>query len=877
MVALVPMVGLQFFAFRELTRERDAVDAAATANQQLELLAHAGALVAPLYAEYVATLGIARAEATGIPRNDIEPTIGVDFVRILDQARAQFDLAEIRLERAVESLGDTSAAAQLDALQSACDELDRMRAAFDGGSVDPADVDRAYTAVVAALESIHAEALAVLSTTAVTVPLRNILGEVEQLLVTLRYGTTELRMFAEAATLGSVAPQAVEMLKTAGAFDGALDRLGSKLTPELRLELDEFMSSQAFVDLERYRPDFIGLVMVAEMEGTPIFGQPDALEAIVGLMLSSFERLRRLQDLADSVLDSAVERSVAIEAQADQRRSRAVGMMAYAAVISLVLLVWVLRSILRPLRQLTRQARQVRDGDLALTPAKPTGPTDVRVVMRTFDDMVSTLRAYDQQLRRLADGDTDLQVSVPGPLGDALQRSVNHLAEVTQRLQQSEAAATMQARTDALTGLANRTMALERLAQMALEARTTGRNGAIVFLDLDGFKSVNDSEGHAEGDHILGEIGRRLRVTYPEYLVARIGGDEFVVLVPDEADRERVVGLAGDLITLISQPCVGTSGRLYTLTASAGVAIVDGKHDPLTSIAQADSAVYHAKELGRSRVEVFDSKLAHEIEDRAEMALTMRQGLAAGQFFLALQPIIDVATGHPVGAEALLRWRRPGFGEILPNDFIPIAERTDVIMDLERWVLEQAVGILRDWRIDPATAHLRLAVNISGRHIIDGRLASLLDALCRRAMIDPSLLDLEITETHLVADVARAGAVVDDLRQQGVHVAIDDFGTGYSSMGYLHRLTVDTLKIDRVFVAGMCDDRLDRSIVELLLRLGDSLGMHVVAEGVDSQEKLDALREMGCHLAQGFHIARPMPVADATTWLRDRSIAVTNS
>ncbi|HAP75393.1 MAG TPA: hypothetical protein DCR14_04860, partial [Acidimicrobiaceae bacterium] len=178
---------------------------------------------------------------------------------------------------------------------------------------------------------------------------------------------------------------------------------------------------------------------------------------------------------------------------------------------------------------------------------------------------------------------------------------------------------------------------------------------------------------------------------------------------------------------------------------------------------------------------------------------------------------------------------------------------------------------------DPATAHLRLAVNISGRHIIDGRLASLLDALCRRAMIDPSLLDLEITETHLVADVARAGAVVDDLRQQGVHVAIDDFGTGYSSMGYLHRLTVDTLKIDRVFVAGMCDDRLDRSIVELLLRLGDSLGMHVVAEGVDSQEKLDALREMGCHLAQGFHIARPMPVADATTWLRDRSIAVTNS
>jgi EAL domain-containing protein (putative c-di-GMP-specific phosphodiesterase class I) len=275
-------------------------------------------------------------------------------------------------------------------------------------------------------------------------------------------------------------------------------------------------------------------------------------------------------------------------------------------------------------------------------------------------------------------------------------------------------------------------------------------------------------------------------------------------------------------------------------------------------------------------VEVFDERLSQVIEDRAEMTLTMRQALAERQFSLRLQPIIDVSTSMPIGAEVLLRWDRPGLGEIGPSDFIPIAERSGVIVDLETWVLEQAIGILREWRLEPTTARMRLAVNISGRHIVEGNLAPLIDELCRRANVDPTLIDLEITETHLVADIARAGSVVDELRSQGINVAIDDFGTGYSSMSYLHRLTVDTLKIDQVFVAGMCDNRLDRTIVELLLRLGDSLGMTVVAEGVDNEQKLVLLRELGCPWAQGFHIAKPMSIADATRWLRQQEALATS-
>ncbi|HAN35062.1 MAG TPA: hypothetical protein DCQ52_06315 [Acidimicrobiaceae bacterium] len=269
-------------------------------------------------------------------------------------------------------------------------------------------------------------------------------------------------------------------------------------------------------------------------------------------------------------------------------------------------------------------------------------------------------------------------------------------------------------------------------------------------------------------------------------------------------------------------------------------------------------------------MEVYDARLARDIEERADMALTMRQGITGNQFSLRLQPIIDIATKEPVGAEALLRWNRPGIGEVGPNDFIPIAERTGVILDLDAWVLEQSVGILREWQQHPLTTGLRMAVNISGRNIVDGSLSPLLARLCERAEVDPSLIDLEITETHLVADVARASSVVDDLRRQGIKVAIDDFGTGYSSMSYLHQLTVDTLKIDQVFINGICDSDLDRTIVELLLRLGDSLGLKVVAEGVDSEDKLIELARMGCPMAQGFYIARPMSIADATVWLRQQ-------
>jgi len=864
------MIGMQVFAFREVQTHRRAAAAAAKVSAQVEMLQQAGQILVPLYIEFTATDGVSQAAAQGIERDALSAITSVDYLGLVRTARVDLDagLDELvaRWPNQLLANGNTLGVEMADIRA----ELVEVRAGFDVEAIDVTVADSVFERLIALLNEVNNQSREVFDTSASTNELVRLGNETGQLLDALGYATQELHLFAETGIANGDTSKVVSALQAAGALDGSLVQLRNMLSPERRAALDVVTDSVSFKEVNASLPAWATSMERVEITGVPVIEDSDTVRAIVNLLTSSFARLEVLQKYAANFLEEEVQIANDVRTRASNARHNAIIVMIASIAISLLLLGLLLLSILRPLRRLVRQSRQVGDGDLALAPMKPTGPTDIRVVMRTFNEMVTTLRAYDAQVRRLALGETQIDRTLPGPLGDTLRQSVSHLAAVTSRLHASEAAANLQARTDALTGLANRTAALEQLARLSMQARLDHASSAVVFLDLDGFKSVNDTQGHAEGDRILGEIGGRLRAACPDKLVARIGGDEFIVLVDNVTDQDEVMQLAHHLIDIVSAPCSGSGGQLFTISASAGVAMVDGAREPLDSIAQADSAVYHAKESGRGRVEVYNERLAREIEDRADMALTMRQALLNDQFSLKLQPIIDIATKEPVGAEALLRWNRPGIGEVGPAEFIPIAERTGVILDIDAWVLEHAVDILKDWQHDRLTAGLRVAVNISGRHIIDGTLSPLLRTLCDRAGVNPAMLDLEITETHLVADVARASAVVDDLRRQGVKVAIDDFGTGYSSMGYLHQLTVDTLKIDRVFVAGMCDNTLDRTIVELLLRLGDSLGLKVVAEGVDSEQKLNELAALGCPWAQGFYIARPMPISDATTWLRQQ-------
>ncbi len=873
-VVLVPVLGLQIFAYREVQAHRNEAQSAAEVRAQVAILQRGGQLIVPLYVEYTATDGVTRAESLGIDRTALATATDIDYLGLVADARVELDQGLDELVAAGSGVVVSSGATLDDEAQSIREQLAQVRNAFDARQQVAADVDAVFTRMIALLDELDTRGHEVFDS-ATTSELAKVGAETGLLLDALGYATTELHLLAKAGMSGGNRDAVIGAVEAGGAFDSSLAGLRAIIAPLRRPAFDEATQDSSFVAVHTSLPIWAARMLRSSDADAQIIDSNSLLSSIVNLLTASFDRLNGLQTYADTFLAEEVGIADIIQAEAEDNQHNALVVMLAAIGISLLLLGLVLLSILRPLRRLTRQSQQVVEGDLALAAVKPTGPTDIRVVMRTFNEMVSTLRAYDAQVRRLALGDTQIDHTLPGRLGDTLRQSVAHLAAVTSKLHASQAAANIQARTDSLTGLANRTAAFEHLAVLSSQARLDKVRSAVVFLDLDGFKSVNDTQGHAEGDRILSEIGARLRTACPDQLVARIGGDEFIVLVNGVSDHDEVTTLARRLIEIVSAPCTGSGGQLFAISASAGVAFVDGTRDPLDCIAQADSAVYHAKESGRGRVEVYNARLARDIEDRADMALTMRQGLLDNQFALKLQPIIDVATKLPVGAEALLRWNRPGSGEIGPDDFIPVAERTGVILDIDAWVIEQSIGILRSWQDDPLTASLRIAINISGRHIIDGSLSPLLDRLCTAAGVDPGMIDLEITETHLVADVARASAVVDDLRRQGIKVAIDDFGTGYSSMGYLHQLTVDTLKIDRVFVAGMCDNSLDRTIVELLLRLGDSLGLKVVAEGVDSDDKLAELLLMGCPMAQGFYIARPMPVADATLWLRQQATLAT--
>ena len=341
----------------------------------------------------------------------------------------------------------------------------------------------------------------------------------------------------------------------------------------------------------------------------------------------------------------------------------------------------------------------------------------------------------------------------------------------------------LQARRDPLTGLPNRLAVIERIGELTLsQARA-----AVLYLDLDGFKSVNDLRGHSMGDEVLAEVARRLKANVShDDLVGRLGGDEFIVVSTTLLDQHDIADLGSRLIGTIEQPF--TSEDLINLSASIGVVMLDGHVDAETVLSEADSALYQAKHRGKGRLEVFDRDLQAAVAHQTELELALRRAIPNGELVLHLQPIVDLRTNRIDGAEALVRWERHGHGLVPPNDFIPIAERSSLIIDLDRWVIEQCCERIAKWRrVSPGT-ELRLAVNISGRHLMEGNLVADVAAALSRTGADPSMLEIELTETHLLGDLDRAVASLKALRERGVRVSIDDFGTGYSAMNYLRQL-----------------------------------------------------------------------------------------
>jgi diguanylate cyclase (GGDEF)-like protein/PAS domain S-box-containing protein len=416
---------------------------------------------------------------------------------------------------------------------------------------------------------------------------------------------------------------------------------------------------------------------------------------------------------------------------------------------------------------------------------------------------------------------------------------------------------------DPLTGLPNRALFGDRLRQV-LSRRGREAATAVYFLDLDRFKRINDSLGHGAGDAVLREVAERLAsVVRPEDTVARFGGDEFTILCESVGGVLEAVAIADRLQRPLRNP-LSLGGAELRLSASIGVALVeaDDNGDGQHLIEDADAAMYRAKERGGARTELFDSAMRENAVRAMRIEQELQRALEEGELRLHYQPSVDLATGQVVGAEALVRWEHPKRGLIVPDRFLGVAEETGLIVPLGTWVLGEACRQLAEWQGRPETAHLHLSVNLSARELTHPDAVSTVLSAVRKSGIDPRALTIEVTESTAMADGDTGFRALRDLSSVGIRVAIDDFGTGYSSLEQLRRMPVDIVKVDRSFVSGMAADSTDREIVAAVVGMGRALKLCVVAEGIETPEHAEALRELGCDIGQGFLYAKALPVAE---------------
>ncbi|MFC7459156.1 putative bifunctional diguanylate cyclase/phosphodiesterase, partial [Hydrogenophaga defluvii] len=432
---------------------------------------------------------------------------------------------------------------------------------------------------------------------------------------------------------------------------------------------------------------------------------------------------------------------------------------------------------------------------------------------------------------------------------------------------------------DSLTGLPNRRLLHDRLNHAMLTARRNGHGCAIVFIDLDNFKTLNDTRGHDIGDLLLRQVAQRLSgCVRAGDTVSRFGGDEFVMVLEGQSPNasvaaDRAETLAAKVLRLLSEPYV-LAGHQHYCTPSIGITLFSGgtcSADEL--LKQADLAMYRSKALGRNTMRFFDPEMQTIVDQHAMMERDMREGLAEGQFRLNYQPQMG-SDGKLSGAEALLRWHHPTRGTIPPGQFIPRAEETGQILQLGRWVIETACAQLANWSMKPGFQRLTIAVNVSARQFYQVDFAQQLLEILERTGANPRQLKLELTESMLALHVEEIIEKMVVLKSSGIRFSLDDFGTGYSSLAYLKRMPLDELKIDQGFVRDVLADANDAAIARMVVVLAGSMGIDVMAEGVETEPQREFLASIGCRAYQGYLLSRPLPIEHFETFIETAGVVM---
>ncbi|MFT3806969.1 EAL domain-containing protein [Arenimonas sp.] len=422
---------------------------------------------------------------------------------------------------------------------------------------------------------------------------------------------------------------------------------------------------------------------------------------------------------------------------------------------------------------------------------------------------------------------------------------------------------------DTLTGLPNRALLSERLGRAIVRARRQETRVAVLFLDLDRFKDINDSLGHAAGDRLLKAAATRLQATVSASdTVARLGGDEFTVVLEDVESLPAVERMAREILTAFSMPLEVDERHDVIITPSLGISLYpDHALVPTDLLKFADTAMYQAKAEGRNTYQIYNEAMDAEARKRATVLSSLRKAMDRGEFRLMFQPRMALADGRITGVETLLRWHSAELGEISPSVFIPLAEESGLILSIGDWVLEEACQTLKRWR-SHGLHDISMAVNVSVLQLLRGKLPELLRRIIAATGVPADRIELEVTESMVMQNAEQTTAALNALREIGVSLAIDDFGTGYSSLVYLKRLPIDTLKIDKEFIGDLTRDPDDEAITATVITMGHSLGLNVIAEGVENEQQLAYLREQGCDEIQGYWLSQPIDAHRCLAFIR---------